>query len=70
MGSLPLTHVALYKHGVGFFRRYGKIEGEEARLSFRSEDINDVLKSLTVVDGGGAGSWGWTTRLRRRRRSA
>jgi hypothetical protein len=53
MGSLPITHVTLYKHGVGFFRRHGAIEGEEATLSFRSEDINDVLKSLTVVDEGG-----------------
>jgi hypothetical protein len=53
MGSLPITHVKLYKHGVGFFRRHGTVEGEEAKLSFRSEDVNDVLKSLTVFDEGG-----------------
>ncbi len=51
--NLPVRQMILYKHGVGFFVRQGKIEGTEATLSFRKDDINDVLKSLTVFDLGG-----------------
>src|SRR5437588_4935661 len=52
--ELPVRTVVLYKHGVGFFERQGTLgAGESARLDFRTEDMNDVLKSLTVVDEGG-----------------
>jgi hypothetical protein len=49
--DLPIREVILYKHGVGFFERAGKLEaGETARIDFKSDDMNDVLKSLTIVD--------------------
>jgi hypothetical protein len=53
--DLPVRQVVLYKHGVGFFERSGKLAaGEVARLDFRASEMNDVLKSLTVsVSGGG-----------------
>lgn len=53
MGHIPVNHMTLYKHGVGFFRRRGVLEGEELKLTFRLEEINDILKSLTVIDHGG-----------------
>jgi len=55
-GELPVRRVVLYKHGVGFFERGGKLAAEEAaRLDFRATEMNDVLKSLTIqVLGGGA----------------
>jgi len=44
----------LYKHGVGYFERSGTLgPGESARLDFRAEEMNDVLKSLTVNELGG-----------------
>jgi hypothetical protein len=47
--------VVLYKHGVGFFERSGTLgPGESARLDFNASDMNDVLKSLTLTDSGGA----------------
>jgi hypothetical protein len=54
--ELPVRRVVLYKHGVGFFERGGKLAaGEAARLDFRATEMNDVLKSLTIqVLGGGA----------------
>jgi hypothetical protein len=52
MTDLPIVRVTLYKHGVGFFERRGQLNGEQVQLSFRSEDMNDVLKSLTAVDWG------------------
>ncbi|MFW6042261.1 MAG: hypothetical protein ACOC9C_01120 [Chloroflexota bacterium] len=52
MKPLPITHITLYKHGVGYFERQAELSGEEVTLSFRVEDMNDVLKSLAVVDQG------------------
>src|SRR5258706_11542957 len=52
--DLPIREVILYKHGVGYFQRTGDLKpGESARLDFKAEDMNDVLKSLTVTDRNG-----------------
>jgi hypothetical protein len=48
----PITHVTLYKHGVGFFVRQAAPAGTEVALSFPVDAMNDVLKSLTVLDRG------------------
>ena len=53
MTSLPITRMTLYKHGVGFFERRVRLNGEEVELSFHVEAMNDVLKSLTAIDRGG-----------------
>ncbi|MCB9569347.1 MAG: hypothetical protein H6710_19390 [Myxococcales bacterium] len=51
---LPVTSVVLFKHGVGYFERHGMIHGEASvELSFRASEMNDVLKSLTVLDHDG-----------------
>lgn len=52
MSELPVREMTLYKHGIGFFRREGEVEGDEVTLTFRHDAINDVLKSLVVVDQG------------------
>jgi hypothetical protein len=52
--ELPVRTVVLYKHGVGYFERQGTLgPGESARLDFKAEEMNDVLKSLTINDQGG-----------------
>jgi hypothetical protein len=53
MAQIPITDLTLYKHGVGYFQRRGRVAGEEAELTFRVEEMNDVLKSLTAIDLGG-----------------
>ena len=53
MTELPINHLTLYKHGVGFFERRAQLEADKVELSFRIEEMNDVLKSLTVIDHGG-----------------
>ena len=51
--DLPVKQVVLYKHGVGFFERSGKLgAGESARLDFNAPEMNDVLKSLTIGGDG------------------
>jgi hypothetical protein len=52
--DLPVREVVLYKHGVGYFARSGRLgAGESARLDFKAEEMNDVLKSLTLEEKGG-----------------
>ena len=54
MPAPPITRVVLYKHGVGHFEREGPVEGDVAlTLTFKQDEVSDVLKSLTVLDLGG-----------------
>jgi hypothetical protein len=49
--TLPIKKVVLYKHGVGYFERAGKVSGNaKITLQFRVSEMNDVLKSLTIQD--------------------
>ena len=52
MSNLPIVHMTLYKHGVGYFQRRGPVSGEAIKLTFRREEMDDLLKSLTVIDLG------------------
>ena len=50
---LPVRRVVLYKNGVGFFQHAGTVRGsQQLSVQFTSAQLNDVLKSLTVVDTG------------------
>lgn len=53
MSDCPVREMVLYKHGVGFFIRQGEFEGDSLTLTFRQDEINDVLKSLAVFDQAG-----------------
>jgi len=54
--DLNVTKVVLYKHGVGYFERAGEIPvGESATLQFQADEMDDVLKSLTIEQRGGDG---------------
>jgi hypothetical protein len=44
--------MTLYKHGVGYFERRGAVSGESLALTFHEEQMNDLLKSLIVIDRG------------------
>ena len=49
--ELPITRVALYKNGVGFFEHAGRVTGDQAvTIDFTSAQLNDVLQSLTAID--------------------
>jgi outer membrane protein OmpA-like peptidoglycan-associated protein len=49
---MSLRRVVLYQNGVGYFERSGEHDGR-LTLRLRAFEIDDVLKSLTVVDEGG-----------------
>ena len=51
MSAPPITRVVLYKHGVGYFERQGPVDGDATlTLTLKQSEVNDVLKSLTVLD--------------------
>lgn len=52
--ELPLRRVVLFSAGVGYFHREGEVEGSaEVELTFRIEQIPDLLKSLALQDHSG-----------------
>ncbi len=51
--QLPIRRVTFYKHGVSMVEREGRVQGETLQLGFRDDDVDDALKSLTVLDRAG-----------------
>src|SRR5258708_29705389 len=54
--GLPIGQIVLFSSGVGYFQREGTVDGNaRVDLSFPTQDINDLLKSMVVrdLDGGG-----------------
>jgi hypothetical protein len=52
-GRLPVKRVVLYKNGVGYFEHSTHVRGtQDLNVDFTSAQLNDALKSLTVVDLG------------------
>jgi hypothetical protein len=47
---LRLTRVVLYRNGVGYFERAGEVDGDVLTIKVRKDQVNDLLKSLTVVE--------------------
>jgi hypothetical protein len=47
---LELDRVVLYRNGVGYFERAGRVSGDVLTLKVRKDQVNDLLKSLTVVE--------------------
>lgn len=53
LNLLPLKRVILYSNGVAYFERRGKVSGKaEINLAFKQSQVDDVLKSLVVLDLG------------------
>ncbi len=51
---LPVRNVELYKNGMGFFEHRGPVSGDQTvEITLPGAQLNDVLKSLTVLDLGG-----------------
>jgi outer membrane protein OmpA-like peptidoglycan-associated protein len=52
--GLELRHVVLYQNGIGYFEHAGTVPGTRLELGFRRHEIGDVLKTITIVEAGGA----------------
>src|SRR5256884_9845629 len=51
--TLPIRRVTLYSNGVAYIERRGTVSGHaEIDLSFKQSQVDDVLKSMVVLDLG------------------
>lgn len=51
---LPISRITLYRSGVASMERKGSVNGDATvQLTFRADQINDILKSMIVLDQGG-----------------
>ncbi len=51
VADLPIRRITLYRSGVASFERRGLVSGDaDVQLRFRTEQINDILKSMVVLD--------------------
>jgi hypothetical protein len=48
--DLALRRVVLYRNGIGYFERHGEVNDEVLRVKVRRDQVDDLLKSLTVID--------------------
>jgi hypothetical protein len=52
--KLPIKRVVLFSSGVGYFQHQGKVDGDASvDFKFRVDNINDLLKSMTLEDRDG-----------------
>jgi len=53
VNQLPIRRVILYSNGVAYIERRGMVSGNaEVNLSFKQSQVDDVLKSMVVLDLG------------------
>jgi outer membrane protein OmpA-like peptidoglycan-associated protein len=52
---MQLQRVILYQNGIGYFERAGHVGGDTVKLELARTELDDVLKTLTVIDRLGAG---------------
>ncbi len=53
INNLPIRRVSLYSNGVAYIERRGVVSGNaEINLSFKQSQVDDVLKSMVVLDLG------------------
>jgi len=53
--DVPVKEVVLFSSGVGYFEHFGTVRGDgSTELRFKTQQINDILKSLVLqdMDGG------------------
>lgn len=52
--QVPIRKITLYRSGVGFFEREGSVQGDTSvQLRFSTEQINDILKTMVLLDTSG-----------------
>ncbi len=52
--GLPLKKVVVYRNGVGYFERAGKVDADRVAFRVRKNEIGDFLATLAVLERGGS----------------
>jgi hypothetical protein len=51
--KLPIKRIVMFSSGVGYYQHQGKVDGDATiDLKFRTDNINDLLKSMILEDRG------------------
>ncbi|HEU4538024.1 MAG TPA: DUF4139 domain-containing protein, partial [Polyangiaceae bacterium] len=53
-GALPLKRVVVYRNGVGYFERGGRIDAGQVRFQVRGDEVGDFLATMAVIEKGGS----------------
>lgn len=51
---MDLHRIRFYKNGLAYFERMLEIDNEAIQLRFKKDEMNDVIKSLTIIDPTGS----------------
>jgi hypothetical protein len=52
--GLPLRKVVVYRNGVGYFERAGRVDDPQVAFKVRKNEIGDFLATLAVLERGGS----------------
>ena len=52
--GLALKKVVIYRNGVGYFERAGRVDTAQVRFRVRKNEIGDFLATLAVLERGGS----------------
>jgi hypothetical protein len=52
--QLPLKRVVVYRNGVGYFERSGRVDADVVSFKMRQRMVGDFLASLAIVERGGS----------------
>jgi hypothetical protein len=52
--GLPLRKVVVYRNGVGYFERAGRVDADNVTFRVRKNEIGDFLATLAVLERGGS----------------
>lgn len=52
--QLPLKRVVIYRNGVGYFERSGRVDADAVTFKMRQRMVGDFLASLAIVERGGS----------------
>ncbi|MBC8132182.1 MAG: DUF4139 domain-containing protein [Deltaproteobacteria bacterium] len=52
--GLVLRKVVVYRNGVGYFERGGRVQGDRVQFKVRKDEVGDFLATLAVLERGGS----------------
>lgn len=52
--GLPLRKVVIYRNGVAYFEREGRVHSDRVQFQVRKNDVGDFLATLAVLERGGS----------------
>ncbi len=52
--ALPVTRVVVYRNGVAYFERSGRVEDSQVRFKMKRAEVGDFLATLAVMERGGS----------------